>query len=163
MGMEFDKEPVWTRRDCDRGFFPKIKAAQAGSVSAGKRGIVEASNAATGAAVKVEHPRALHDKRKHSDGPAGLQVSAVTVRRRLMQRQLAFVERIQFGDLGGMKNRRPIGHIHVASAIGEYLHFAVNAATISVDAIRQGEVSVYESVFRCRDPFFIRQTPMLVG
>src|ERR1700746_1607063 len=106
-------------------------------------------------AIKIQHPRPLHQEWKCRNWLANSQSLSAAMRGLGVQRQRTFIKRVQNPDLTGMKCGSRETHINIASSIGQDLHLAIDSATVSSRTICQGKIAVHESILGSAVPFFV--------
>src|SRR5262249_43600214 len=113
------------------------------------------SQSGTRRAIKIQHPRALHKEWKYGNWLANSQSISPAMWGPGSERQCTFIKGVQNPDLTGMKCGSGKAHINVASGIGQDLHLAIDAATVSLRTICQGKIAVHECILWSAVPFFV--------
>src|SRR5258708_15598357 len=80
--------------------------------------------------------------------------------RRLIQRQRAFVDRVDLRCLGRMKGPGRQRKVRVASRLGKNLHFRIDAASVSAGRVGQSKISMHKTVAGLVGAWFQRKTAM---
>ena len=163
MAKQLDEKPVGTAVHVNVGLLPERVAVHIWRVRARNSSVLYNRPERIECAAHVGYQRALDHERKDLGRSPDCQIVTLAVRRGVIERQTAFVDGVDLGDLRAVPDAAGHCEVGVASGFGEDLQLGIDTAEASAGGVGEREIAVNEGVAGSARSIFDGKTAMAIG